>query len=62
MTLLIFKIVGVIIACLLEWAVIGAISLVISLYVCKKILNVEVDKSFWELFKEIIFNKSKRED
>jgi hypothetical protein len=57
--LLIFKIVGVIVACLLEWVVIGAISLVISLYVCKKILNVEVDKSFWDLFKEI---KSKRED
>ena len=50
MTLLIFKIIAVIIACLLEWVVIGAISLVISLYVCKKILNVEVDKSFWELF------------
>ena len=47
--------IGVIIACLLEWVVIGAI----SLYVCKKILNVEVDKSFWDLFKEI---KSKRED
>ena len=62
MTLLIFKIIAVIIACLLEWVVIGAISLVISLYVCKKILNVEVDKSFWDLFKEIIFNKSKRED
>ena len=60
--MLIFKIIGVIIACLLEWVVIGAISLVISLYVCKKILNVEVDKSFWDLFKEIIFNKSKRED
>lgn len=62
MTLLIFKIIGVIVVCLLEWVVIGAISLVISLYVCKKILNVEVDKSFWDLFKEIIFNKSKRED
>lgn len=62
MILLIFKIIGVIVACLLEWAVMGAISLVISLYVCKKILNVEVDKSFWDLFKEIIFNKSKRED
>ena len=59
---MIFKIIAVIVACLLEWAVIGAISLVISLYVCKKILNVEVDKSFWDLFKEIIFNKSKRED
>lgn len=60
--MLVFKIIAVIIACLLEWAVIGAISLVISLYVCKKILNMEVDKSFWDLFKEIIFNKSKRED
>lgn len=60
--MLVFKIIAVIIACLLEWAMIGAISLVISLYVCKKILNVEVDKSFWDLFKEIIFNKSKRED
>ena len=60
--MLIFKVIAVIVACLLEWVVIGAISLVISLYVCKKILNVEVDKSFWELFKEIIFNKSKRED
>ena len=59
---MIFKIIGVIIACLLEWVVMGALSLVISLYVCKKILNVEVDKSFWELFKEIIFNKNKRED
>ena len=57
--MLVFKIVGVIIACLLEWVVMGAISLVISLYVCKKILNVEVDKSFWDLFKEIIFNKKK---
>ena len=57
MILLIFKIIGIIIACLLEWLVIGAISLVISLYVCKKILNVEVDKSFWDLFKEIIFNE-----
>ena len=57
MILLIFKIIGIIIACLLEWVVIGAISLVISLYVCKKILNVEVDKSFWDLFKEIIFNE-----
>jgi hypothetical protein len=55
--LLVFKIIGVIIACLLEWVVIGAISLVISLYVCKKILNVEVDKNFWDLFKEIIFNE-----
>ena len=55
--MLIFKIIGIIIACLLEWVVIGAISLVISLYVCKKILNVEVDKSFWDLFKEIIFNE-----
>ena len=55
--MLIFKIIAVIVACLLEWAVIGAISLVISLYVCKKILNVEVDKSFWDLFKEIIFNE-----
>ena len=54
---MIFKIIGIIIACLLEWVVIGAISLVISLYVCKKILNVEVDKSFWDLFKEIIFNE-----
>ena len=50
MILLIFEIIAVTIACLLEWVVIGAISLVISLYVCKKILNVEVDKSFWELF------------
>ena len=60
--MLVFEIIAVIIACLLEWVVMGAISLVISLYVCKKILNVEVDQSFWELFKEIIFNKSKRED
>ena len=60
--MLIFKIAIAIFACLLEWVVMGALSLVISLYVCKKILNVEVDKSFWELFKEIIFNKSKRED
>lgn len=59
---MIFEIIAVIIACLLEWVVMGAISLVVSLYVCKKILNVEVDKSFWDLFKEIIFNKSKRED
>lgn len=59
---MIFEIIAITIACLLEWVVIGAISLVISLYVCKKILNVEVDKSFWDLFKEIIFNKSKRED
>ena len=62
MNLLLFKIAIAIFACLLEWVVIGAISLVVSLYVCKKILNVEVDKSFWDLFKEIIFNKSKRED
>ena len=60
--MLIFKIIAVIVACLLEWVVFVAISLVVSLYVCKKILNVEVDKSFWDLFKEIIFNKRKRED
>ena len=60
--MLIFEIVAITIACLLEWVAVGAISLVISLFVCKKILNVEVDKSFWDLFKEIIFNKSKRED
>jgi hypothetical protein len=59
---LIFEIIAITVACLLEWVAVGAISLVISLYVCKKILNVEVDKSFWDLFKEIIFNKSKRED
>ena len=57
MTLLVFKIAIVIFACLLEWVVMGVISLVVSLYVCKKILNVEVDKSFWDLFKEIIFNE-----
>lgn len=55
--MLVFKIIAVIVACLLEWVVMGAISLVISLYVCKKILNVEVDKSFWDLFREIIFNE-----
>lgn len=55
--MLIFKIAVAIFACLLEWIVMGAISLVISLFVCKKILNVEVDKSFWDLFKEIIFNE-----
>ena len=60
--MLVFKIIAVIVACLLEWVVFVAISLVVSLYVCKKILNVEVDKSFWDLFKEIIFNKRKRED
>ena len=57
MTLLVFKIAIAIFVCLLEWVVMGAISLVVSLYVCKKILNVEVDKSFWDLFKEIIFNE-----
>ena len=57
-----FEIIGVIIACLLDLAITGAISLVMALWVCKKILNVEVDKNFWDLFKEIIFNKSKRED
>ncbi len=60
MILLVFKIVGVIIACLLEWVVMGAISLVVSLYVYKKILNVEADKSFQELFR--LYLKSKRED
>ena len=48
--MLVFEIIAIIVACLLEWVVMGAISLVVSLYVCKKILNVEVDKSFWELF------------
>lgn len=50
MTLLVFEIIAITVACLLEWVAVGAISLVISLFVCKKILNVEVDKSFWELF------------